>query len=97
MDLKRQSLKDQPTRPKTVEAAFGLVLRRYRLQRGLTQADLEGESSIDRSFISQLENGQKQACLKTIIHLAYRLGLTPGALIDEVMKETDPKELKHLQ
>jgi len=94
---KRRSLTNQQTRPRTVEAAFGIVLRRYRLQRGLTQADLEGETSIDRSFISQLENGQKQACLKTIIHLAYRLGVTPGTLIEEALREVDPKELNRLQ
>jgi len=57
---------------------------------------MEGETSIDRSYISQLENGQKQACLKTIIHLARVLGMSPGDLIDEVVRQIDPKALNRL-
>ena len=96
MTGQRRSRSIAGSRSSTVEAAFGRVLRRHRLDKGLTQAELEGETSIDRSYISQLENGQKQACLKTIIHLARKLGMCPGALVDEVVREIDPRELEKL-
>ena len=96
MARQRRSRTTRDILSSTVEAAFGRVLRRHRLDKGRTQADLEGETSIDRSYVSQMERGQKQACLKTIIHLARKLGMSPGALVDEVVREIDPRELEKL-
>ena len=80
----------------TAEVAFGLVLRELRLAADLTQADLEAMSNVDRSYISQVENGQKQVCFRTIIQLATKLGVTPGALVDLAVARMDRRELKKL-
>ena len=96
MATRRTSSTSQPTPKLTVEVAFGLVLREYRTSRGMTQLDLESESGVDRSFISQLENGRKQACLKTIIQIAYKLDISPGTLVDEVLQRLDKTELQKL-
>ena len=62
-----------------------MVLRELRHAAGKTQADFESDTRVDRSFISQLENGQRQPCLKTIIQIALKLGITPGQLVDEAV------------
>lgn len=71
-----------------VQKAFGTVLRELRLAKGLSQTDLEGEDDIvmDRSTVSKIELGKNQVCINGIFHLADKLGMTPGGLLDEVQK-----------
>ena len=83
--------------PVTAEVAFGLVLRELRQKAEKTQSDVEAESRVDRSYISQLENGQKQVCLRTIIQLASTLGTSPGELVDLAVERMDRAELKKLR
>lgn len=68
----------------TPEDAFGRVLRERRLVLGLTQADLESEGGLERSYISRLEAGRYQVCLRGILHLARALQMTPSQLMREV-------------
>lgn len=69
----------------TPEIAFAQILRTKRIELGLTQADLEDDDSMDRSYISKLELGKVQVCMRGIIHIARKLEMTPGQLMDEVM------------
>lgn len=94
MSRKRASASNPPM---TAERAFGLVLRQLRTEAGYTQADLESDTRIDRSYISQLENGHRQACLKTIIQLAFKLNMHPGELVDAVVERMDAAELDKLR
>jgi len=96
MEQRQQSVRKKKQGPVTAEVAFGLVLREHRLAKSMTQADLESESRIDRSYISQLENGQKQVCLKSIIQIAMKLGMEPGELIDKTIRRIDRNELDKL-
>jgi len=83
--------------PITAEIAFGRVLRERPLAKGFTQADLEAVSSIARSYISQLESARRQACLRTIIQLAFSLDITPAQLLDEVVSRIDTDSLDALR
>jgi len=47
-----------------------------REKRGWGQEDLAVHSGIGRSFISRLENGKREPCLKTIETLANSFDLT---------------------
>ena len=96
MEQRQQSTSRKKRGPVTAEVAFGQILRERRLAKGLTQADLESESRIDRSYISQLENGQKQVCLKSIIQIAMKLGMEPGELVTETIRRMDRRELEKL-
>ena len=49
-----------------VAVRFGKRLRKIRLQRGLTQVDLEVHTGLSRQFISRLEAGLKEPCLRTL-------------------------------
>ena len=53
--------------------AFGNVLRRLRLEAGLTQEQLGFEADLRRTYISILELGQQQPTLTTILKLANAL------------------------
>jgi transcriptional regulator with XRE-family HTH domain len=64
--------------------AFGLVVRQMRKAQGLSQEALADEASLDRTFISQLETGGKQASLTTIFRLATALRVDASDLIRQV-------------
>ena len=79
---------------KLVEAehAFGQVLRKLRLDRGLSQEVLAFESELDRNYISLLELGRNSATVKTIFKLAPALGLSVTefmALVEVQATESD--------
>lgn len=70
----------------TPQLAFGMVLRRERMARGLMQKDLEDDDTLGRTYISKLERGERQPSLLTIIHLAKCLDMEPDELVRETMK-----------
>ncbi len=72
--------------PKDVglERLFGRILRELRTQRGLSQEKLGFESNYHRTYISQLERGQKNPSLKAIFRLAGALGVRPSEMIRRI-------------
>ena len=72
--------------------AFGIVIGRLRLEKGLTQEKMSGLAGIARSHLAELEKGTKTAKLDTLWSLAYALELKPSALIRLVEKEAERKE-----
>lgn len=74
---------------KKPEIAFGIVLRKLREERAISQEKLALESGLDRTFISMLERGKRQPSLTTILILAEVLNIDPGSLIELVVKERD--------
>ncbi len=63
---------------------FGPVLRRVRVERGLTQEQLANVSGLHRTEISLLERGQRKPLLETVVALCRGLGLTPAEFLHEV-------------
>ncbi len=59
----------------------GHKLRRLRIQRALSQQDLERATGIAQSTISNLELGNRPARLSTIRKLAEALGVEPRELM----------------
>jgi XRE family aerobic/anaerobic benzoate catabolism transcriptional regulator len=51
--------------------ALGKRIRRLRKERGWRQIDLAEETGIHENYVSDLENGQKEVCLRTL-HLIAR-------------------------
>ncbi len=72
--------------PKDVglERLFGQVLQYLRHKRGLSQEELGFESNYHRTYISQLERGQKNPSLKAIFRLAEALGIRPSEMIRRI-------------
>jgi transcriptional regulator with XRE-family HTH domain len=75
---------------KSVELAFGQILRQLRQERGLSQEGLALESGYHRTYISQLERGQKNPSLKTIFQLAKALNVEPSEIIEHVQSLAAP-------
>ena len=61
--------------------AFGNVLRRLRIDSGLTQEQLGFEADLRRTYISILELGQQQPSLSTILKIALALKISAQELV----------------
>lgn len=70
-----------------IERAFGQVIRELRYGQDLSQEALAHESGLDRSYLSELENGRKTPSVRTVFRLAGALGLSASDLIATVEKE----------
>ena len=57
-------------------------LRRIRQDRSLTQEELSFRAEVDRSYISQLENGQYAASVEMLAKLAKALNVEPAAFFE---------------
>jgi len=66
------------------QEAFGFVLRRLRLQAGLSQEALALEAGLQRNYISLMELGRNQPTVTVIYKLAKALGIRPAKLIQMV-------------
>ncbi len=65
-------------------AGFGSVLRELRGRRGVSQERLGHEAGSGRTYISQLERGQRGPSLKMVFRLAEVLGVAPAELTRKV-------------
>ena len=59
---------------------FGQRLQRARKKKGMEQIDLAVAAKLTRNYISQIENGKQEACLRTIEKLATGLGVSLSQL-----------------
>lgn len=66
---------------------FGVVIKKLRLERHLTQEKLASIAGLERTFVSMLERGVKQPSLKTIGSLAMALGVKGHELLHMVEQE----------
>ncbi|MDR9855643.1 helix-turn-helix transcriptional regulator [Paenibacillus sp. VCA1] len=69
--------------------AFGRALRKVRKEKKFTQDELSIYSRVDRSYISELENGEKAPSLLTITALARALQVKPSVLIEGFEREME--------
>lgn len=71
------------TTGKNIKQIFGENLRRFRVQKRLSQRALDALSGIDHGMISRMENGQVNVTLNTLAILAAALQIRPYELILE--------------
>ena len=62
--------------------AFGRVLRRLRIEKGLTQEQLALEADLQRNYVSLMERGRNQPSLTTLFKLAKALDRKPSAMVE---------------
>lgn len=63
---------------------LGEVLRRARLSAELSQETLAFESKVDRTYISELENGHKSPTVDVLFRICPVLGLAVSEFIAQV-------------
>jgi transcriptional regulator with XRE-family HTH domain len=71
---------DAPHSPRTrfriyAPASVGDAIRHYRTEAGLTQAQLAETAGLQRSYLSELENGKETEQLKRVFRLLRQLGV----------------------
>ena len=67
--------------------AFGAVISKFRVQKGLTQESLSGLAGIARSHLAALENGEKTAKMDTVWRIAEALEMRPSELVRRTEEE----------
>jgi transcriptional regulator with XRE-family HTH domain len=68
------------------EVAFGRVLRRIRESQWLSQEELAARSGYHRTYIGQLERGEKSPSLRTLFALGGTLQISPAEMISKVQQ-----------
>lgn len=70
--------------PKRLLASFGRRVRTLRLKRGLSQESLALEAGLDRSYVGQVERGERNISLENIRKLAIALHASISELTKDV-------------
>lgn len=74
MQTPKQPYDDKPFRVYT-PASLGAAIRHYRLQAGLSQAELAERTGLHRSYLSELEQGRETEQVKRILRVLKQLGV----------------------
>lgn len=61
--------------------AFGARVRELRHGAGISQEDLAHRADLDRSYVGQVERGERNISLDNIYRLADGLGVEAGSLL----------------
>ena len=69
-------------KPDYVLAKFGRNLRKFREASALTQEALAEKADMDRTYLSDIERGLRNAGIKNIVRLAKALGIPASRLMD---------------
>lgn len=64
-----------------VSKKLGLNIKRLRLDRKITQSDLASFLRVDKSFVSNIENGKTNPTLATIANIAKTLNVSTAELL----------------
>jgi len=64
--------------------ALGERIRQLRKERGWRQIDLAEEAGIHENYVSDLEQGKKEVCLRTLQTIAKAFDLTVAELFKTV-------------
>ncbi len=69
--------------------AFGTVISRLRVQKGLSQEAASGLAGISRSHLAMLESGRKTVRLDTLWRIAETLGIRASELVALLEAESE--------
>ncbi|MEE6132821.1 helix-turn-helix domain-containing protein [Priestia sp. GS2] len=67
-----------------IEQAFGIVIKKYRLERSISQEKLAFGADLDRTFISLLERGKRKPTINTLFSISKVLEVKPYRIVKDV-------------
>jgi|TARA_B100000780_G_scaffold278995_1_gene254843 transcriptional regulator with XRE-family HTH domain len=67
-----------------LQRKFGLVIKELRLEKELSQESLANQSDIDRTYISDIEKGERNISLKIIERLSETLQISLSELFKKI-------------
>lgn len=65
-----------------IQQKFGKKVREIRKQKGLSQEELAFRSGLHRTYISDIERGDRNVSVKNIEKIAHALGIKPSELLE---------------
>lgn len=65
-----------------IRTRLGTNVRRLRQEKGWSQEDYADRAGIHRTYVSDIERGQRNPTVTVVEKLAKPLGVRPGALLD---------------
>ena len=74
-------MKKNVATPEKMLSALCTVLQEQRKALGLTQLELAQEAGMQRSYISDVEQGARNLSVKNLCRIAAALDLSPGDLV----------------
>ena len=80
--------------PDDLQGIFGQNVRIARLKRGLTQVEVANATGMSLTYVSKIENGEKNVTLDTMKKLAVVLDFDLGRLFRQALpqEEAPPKD-----
>jgi transcriptional regulator with XRE-family HTH domain len=72
-----------------LELVFGKIVKSLRIKKNITQEQLSLDSTLGRTYISDLENGKYQPTLTSLFDIARALKMKPSDLVHLVEIEFD--------
>jgi transcriptional regulator with XRE-family HTH domain len=88
------ALAAEPSTPLSISMNIGTTIRDYRLQKGMSQGDIEKRTGLLRCYLSRVENGHTVPSLETLQKIARALDLQLSQFFAE---ETVGKEMSTLR
>jgi transcriptional regulator with XRE-family HTH domain len=88
------SLDSEPSASLSISMNIGTTIRDYRLQKGMSQGDIEKRTGLLRCYLSRVENGHTVPSLETLQKIARALDLQLSQFFAE---ETVGKEMSTLR
>ncbi len=67
-----------------LQRKFGLVIKKLRLKKGFSQEYFANKSNIDRTYISDIEKGERNISLKIIEKLSVTLQISLSDLFKKI-------------
>ena len=69
-----------------IEIAFGQVIRTLRLSKNISQEKLAELCDLDRSYLSEIERGEKTISIRTLFKLSTGLNIKPSEILSLIEK-----------
>ena len=88
------SVDSEPSPSLSISMNIGTTIRDYRLQKGMSQGDIEKRTGLLRCYLSRVENGHTVPSLETLQKIARALDLQLSQFFAE---ETVSKEMSTLR
>ncbi len=67
-----------------LQQIFGEIIKKLRLERNLSQESLAFNADIDRTYISDIEKGERNISIQVAYKLAFALQISFSELIKEI-------------
>lgn len=75
-----------------IDTILGRILKRYRIEKHLTQEQLSEKLNISLKYISRIENGNGGIKTQTLIKYMDTLGITPNILYQDLLSNSSVKK-----